>query len=426
VRLLADSLMQLRPGQLVGLCALGLLCLGFVMVNSADLMVKSVPDSTSTVAPVTLSTLLTSRLAVYFGLAVLGMMLGALVPVRMIARWVRERWSGRGVTAMLAVVLGILLTFCALAYVPGIQHIQNGAKRWIKLGSESLTMQPSEVAKWLIIPILAWYCTVRAVSLRKFFDGMHGGLLPALLAVGALAGFVVIEDLGTGVLIAAVATVIMLCAGAKWWHFALPAGLAAGAITLAIVTSDYRTNRVKSFFDPYSNAQTIGFQTVQGLVAIQNGQGVGMGLGDGVQKRGYLPEDRTDYIFAIICEELGIAGAGVVAALFIGVIWAGRSAAARERDPFLRLWIIGIVATIGIQATINLLVVTGMAPAKGIALPMVSFGGTGWILTAFCVGIVMAIDRTREEEDATVVPARGLDRGVALDGGGGAGGLAAT
>lgn len=391
-------LMQLRPGQVVGLCSLGLLFLGFIMVNSSDLMVKSVADATTTVQPVTLLTLISSRLAIYFALAVLAMAFGAFMPTRMVAAWVRERWSGTGVTFMLAVVIMILLAFCAMAYVPGIQHIQNGAKRWIKVGSESLTMQPSEVAKWIMVPILAWYCTVRSRSLRKFVDGWHGGLLPALLAVGAVAGFIVIEDLGTGVLVGAVATVILLCAGAKWWHFALPAGLAITAITIAIVTSDYRTNRVKSFFDPYSNAKTIGFQTVQGLVAIQNGEGVGMGLGDGVQKRGYLPEDRTDYIFAIVCEELGITGAAVVGCMFIGIIWAGRAAAAKEADPFLRLWITGIVATIGIQATINLLVVTGMAPAKGIALPMVSFGGTGWILTSFCVGIVMSIDRTRLDE----------------------------
>jgi cell division protein FtsW len=406
--------MQLRSGQIVGVCALGLLCLGFIMVNSADLMVRSVPEAGATVAPVKMLDLLGSRLGVYLGLAVLAMVVGAMMPVRLIAGWVRDRWSGAGAVPMLAVVIGILLTFCALAYVPGIQHIQNGAKRWIKLGSESLTMQPSEVAKWVMIPILAWYTTVRSGSMRRFVSGIEGGLLPALLAVGAVAGFVVVEDLGTGVLIGAVATLMLLCAGAKWWHFALPTGLAAGAITLAIVTSDYRTNRVKSFFDPYSNAQTIGFQTVQGLVAIHNGQGVGMGLGDGVQKRGYLPEDRTDYIFAIICEELGIAGAAVVACLFIGIIWAGRSAAQREPDPFLRLWIIGIVATIGIQATINLLVVTGMAPAKGIALPMVSFGGTGWILTAFSVGIVMAIDRTRDRATAHASAEVGASGGLGM------------
>jgi cell division protein FtsW len=122
---------------------------------------------------------------------------------------------------------------------------------------------------------------------------------------------------------------------------------------------------------------------------------VGTGLGEGIQKRGYLPEDRTDYIFAVICEELGIAGAGLVLALFMGLLWAGYSVARNERDPLLRLWTIGIVATLGLPAMINLLVVTGLAPAKGIALPLISYGGTGWILTAFSLGILMAIDRTQ-------------------------------
>jgi cell division protein FtsW len=166
-------------------------------------------------------------------------------------------------------------------------------------------------------------------------------------------------------------------------------------VVAAIMTNDYRQNRVKAFLNPYQDPEGIGFHTIQSLVAIYNGKGVGTGLGEGIQKRGYLPEDRTDYIFAVICEETGIAGAGLVLALFLGLLWAGMSIARSERDPFLRLWSLGIIATIGMQAVMNLLVVTGLAPAKGIALPFVSYGGTGWILTAFSIGVLVAIDRTR-------------------------------
>jgi cell division protein FtsW len=241
---------------------------------------------------------------------------------------------------------------------------------------------------------MAWYCTVRAWKLPQFLVG----LVPAMIAVGAVAGFIVLQDLGTGVLVAAAACVVLLCGGATWWQFAIPSVMGAGAVVLAVVTSEYRRNRVKAFLDPYQNPETIGFHTIQGLIAIYNGHGTGTGLGEGIQKRGYLPEDRTDYIFAVICEELGIVGAGLVISIFLGMLWTGLAIARSERDPFLRLWSIGIIATIGMQACMNMLVVTGLAPAKGIALPLISYGGTGWILTAFSIGILMSIDRTQEVE----------------------------
>jgi len=397
--------MELRAGQLGGLCALALLCVGLVMVNSADMMVQPVESGAQQVIAPTLWTIFTGRAAIYMLLAVIAMIMGALMPVRLIARWVRERWSREGgsVLVALGIVTFLLLAFCALVYVPGIADVRNGAHRWIGLGAGKsgggaggvgeLSMQPSEVAKWMLIPIVAWYCTVRSGVGSGRIGG--SGLIAVLIAVGAVAGFVVVEDLGTGVLLGAAAGVILLCAGAKWWHFAVPGVLAAALVVAAITTSEYRMNRLKAFVDPYSHPETIGFHTIQGLVAIHNGRGVGLGLGEGIQKRGYLPEDRTDYIFAVICEELGVAGAAAVMAMFIGLVWAGYGVARREQDPFLRLWGIGITATVGLQASLNLLVVTGLVPAKGIALPMVSYGGTGWIMTAFSIGVLMAIDRTQ-------------------------------
>lgn len=384
--------MFLRPGQVVGLCALALLCMGVLMVNSADMMVVRVEDATDVVAPMTIMSVIKSRAAIYMGLALIALIIGAWCsPLRAISRYARSPAAQSVCVPGLLAGAAFLVCFCALAYVPGIQEIRNGAKRWIQLGSRELSMQPSEAAKWALIPLLAWYATIRASSLPKFITG----LTPALIAIGGVAGFIVLQDLGTGVLIGAAGAFLLLCAGARWWQFAVPGAIAASGIILAILTSDYRKNRVRAFLNPYDNPETIGFHTIQGLIAIYNGQGVGTGLGEGIQKRGYLPEDRTDYIFAVICEELGIAGAGLVLALFMGLLWAGYQIARNERDPLLRLWSIGIVSTIGLQATINLLVVTGLAPAKGIALPLISYGGTGWILTAFSIGILMGIDRTQ-------------------------------
>ena len=385
--------MDIRPGQVVGLSAFALLCTGVLMVNSADMMVSRVQDASDVVAPMTLGSILASRAAMYMGLALLALFAGALfVPVRSISTMARScTFRGMGVLPLLFLASAAIVAFCALAYAPGIGDPRNGSHRWIMLGSRELSMQPSEVAKWALIPLLAWYCTVRAARLGAFFTG----LVPAMIAVGGVAGFVLIEDLGTGVLIGAAACVVLVAAGARWWHFALPGAVAAGGVVAAIMSNDYRQNRVKAFLDPYQDPEGIGFHTIQSLVAIYNGRGVGTGLGEGIQKRGYLPEDRTDYIFSVICEETGIPGAAVVLALFLGLLWAGMSIARSERDPFLRLWSLGIVATIGMQAVMNLLVVTGLAPAKGIALPFVSYGGTGWILTAFSIGVLVAIDRTR-------------------------------
>ncbi|MEI7657774.1 MAG: FtsW/RodA/SpoVE family cell cycle protein [Phycisphaerae bacterium] len=385
--------MDIRPGQVVGLCAFALLCTGVLMVNSADMMVTRVQEGSDVVPPMTLGTILASRAAMYMGMALLALVAGSLLlPVRAISAVARSgTFRGMGVLPLLLLASVAIIAFCALAYVPGIGDPRNGSHRWILLGSRELSMQPSEVAKWVFIPLLAWYCTVRASRLPSFLTG----LVPAMIAVGGVAGFVLLEDLGTGVLIGVAACVVLVAAGARWWQFAIPGVLAAGGVVAAILSSEYRQNRVKAFLDPYREPEGIGFHTIQSLLAIYNGRGTGTGLGEGIQKRGYLPEDRTDYIFAVICEETGIVGAAVVLTLFLGLLWSGMSIARSERDPFLRLWSLGIIATIGMQAVMNLLVVTGLAPAKGIALPFISYGGTGWILTGFSIGVLIAIDRTR-------------------------------
>jgi cell division protein FtsW len=204
---------------------------------------------------------------------------------------------------------------------------------------------------------------------------------------------VVVEDLGTGALIGAVSALLLLAGGAKWWHFAALSPIPIAGVVAAIMTSDYRMNRIMAFADPYKDAEGIGYHTVQSLIAVSSGGGPGLGLGNSVQKLGYLPEGRTDFLFAILCEELGIGGAALVIFMLLGIVWAGVRIARDERSPMLRLIALGIVSTIALQAIINLAVVTAMAPTKGIALPLISSGGTGWLMTSFCLGIVIAIGR---------------------------------
>ncbi|RMH14364.1 MAG: stage V sporulation protein E, partial [Planctomycetota bacterium] len=219
------------------------------------------------------------------------------------------------------------------------------------------------------------------------------GLFPAVVAVGAVSSFVVLEDLGTGVLMAAAAGVVLVAAGARLWQFALfiPFGLLG--VVAAILQNPYRMDRIVAFLNPYADPQHTGFHMIQSMATVAGGGFTGRGLGHGLQKFGYLPEDQTDFLFAIICEELGVAGALFVLALYALLAWTMLAIVRRERSTLLRLGALGIIATFTLQASINLMVVTGLGPTKGIALPLLSAGGTGWILTAASLGLLVAIDR---------------------------------
>ncbi len=395
---------MLRPGHFIALIALALLTLGVLMVNSADM--KAAPAGTTPAAISPMSILL-SRSTAYMVIALLAMSFAASLPVRRLAeRFCTTSASSKPPLVRLAIATGAILLVCALVYMPGLSYEINGARRWLRLPipglGDALSVQPSEIAKWAMVAVMAWYAALHINSMRFFWKG----LVPALAAVGAVCAFLVLEDLGTSVLIAAVAGLILLAGGANIWHFLafVPVGLAG--VAGAIITSPYRMKRLVAFANPYADSEGIGYHTIQSLIAIANGEGWGRGLGHGLQKFGYLPEDRTDFIFCVIAEELGLAGAAGVCLLFTGLVWCGYFIMRAERHPALRLFTLGVVATIALQAVINLAVVTGLAPTKGIALPLLSSGGTGWILTSFCLGLIIAIERTQERPaTATLVPA---------------------
>lgn len=386
---------MLRPGQVVALCVFALLTIGVVMVSSAGMKVGPVDGPDQHLPVMTAQQIIFSRSTCYMLLAIAAMGCGALLPVRRLAGLVHT--SPEQALKGVAAGCGALVVICGLVYVPHLSRHMNGSHRWIELPvpglGDALSVQPSEIAKWAMIGLMAWYITARSRMLEEFWRG----LVPALIALGAVAGFIVLEDLGTGVLIAMVACLMLLAGGARVRYFAMAVPIGVAGIAGAILMSPYRVKRVLAFMDPYADPQGIGYHTIQSLVAVAGGGGFGRGLGHGLQKFGYLPEDRTDFLFAIICEELGIAGAALVMALFGALTWAGFTIMRREREPVLRLVTLGIVATVGLQAIINLAVVTGLAPTKGIALPLLSSGGTGWIMTAFSLGVLVAIDRSQEE-----------------------------
>lgn len=357
------------------LCVLTLLCIGVLAVNSATMSVSNGPG-------VTLESIIFSRSAAYMALAVFVMLIASRLPMTRVAEILIARpWVG-------LLVPGILFMLF-LPYVPGVAHVVNGSARWIRVPGTSFTFQPSEIAKWGVPLVLAWHGARRAAVMHQFKQG----LLPGLVIIALVAGLVTKEDLGTGILIAAAAALVLIASGARVTHFLWMIPMALVGVAGAIITSPYRVQRIVTFLDPYADPDGDGYHIIQSLVAIANGNGYGRGLGFGLQKFGYLPEDETDFIFAIICEELGIVGALTIILLYIGVLLAGWSIAKRQQSLLLKLFAVGVLSTFGMQAVMNLVVVTGLAPTKGIALPLLSSGGTGWILTCASLGILMAMDR---------------------------------
>jgi cell division protein FtsW len=253
------------------------------------------------------------------------------------------------------------------------------------------------LAKWLMPIGLAWYIARTGERMQRFVPGF---LLPMAI-VGVVALGIAGEDLGTAVLVTGVAVIMLLAGGANLWNAVafLPVG-AAGFIALVFI-SPYRLKRIFSVLDPYSDPQGSCYHIIQSMGAISGGGVAGRGLGNSVQKFGYLPEGTTDFIYSIICEEMGLLGAVAVLLLYVGLVWCivqvvSSRVATDSRptlDPMSRLLALGIGATVGLQAVINVVVVTGMAPTKGIALPLISRGGTGWMMTALCLGMVIAMDR---------------------------------
>jgi cell division protein FtsW len=395
---------MLRPGQAIVLCVLALLTIGVVMVNSADMTLAA--DQA-----VTMKSIILSRSSAYMVLALIALLSCSLLPVRALAEMAVGtpatdaapnrlplvlRMAGPfAMWVVVALMLGILAT----VYLPVVGNEINGSHRWLEVplpGLGKLSLQPSEIVKWGMVVLMAWYGTKYAARMNRFWTG----LLPVLGGAGVVAGFIVLEDLGTGVLIGAVVCIVLLAAGARWWHLGMLTPPALAMLVAAVASSEYRMKRLTAFLDPYADPEKTGFHMIQSMSAVANGEVAGRGLGFGLQKFGYLPEDRTDFLFAVICEELGVAGAALVIALYIGLLVAGYLIVRREKNPMLKLVALGVLATVGIQAIINLAVVTGLGPTKGIALPLLSSGGTGWILTAASLGLVVAIDRHQAADEA--------------------------
>jgi cell division protein FtsW len=405
------------------LCALTLLVIGVVMVNSAGLSVPPDPALVQSGAlteaqferlqaayrPISFDQVFFGRTTILAALSLLAMLIASRIDVEWLYRL-------RGAFSPVPWIIGLSVLTLILVHVPGIGREVNNSSRWI--GPPSYGFQPSELAKWGMLVVAAWFCVRHADRLRSF----KKGFVPALGVVMLVCALIGKEDLGTAVLVFASCTLVLLIGGLRWTHVAMLIPLGAVLAVVAIITSPYRVNRLLAWRDPWQDPEGIGYHIIQSMSAIAGGGLTGRGLGNSLQKFGYLPEDTTDFIFAIICEEQGIVGALLVVSLYAGLLLFGlaivtrgsnRPEADRIVPPFSRLVGIGVLLTIGLQALINLLVVTGLAPTKGIALPLLSSGGSGWVMIGFSLGLVLSIERSamRRERELGITDEEQAPRG---------------
>ncbi len=380
-----SSIYRMRTGDVLTICVIALLCLGVVMVQSASSTVAGGLGGSWSVVGMKQVKFATAAFAAYLA----------------IGHFNYARLANRTTSLLRAPVIWCVIiaaASCLLVLAPGIGSSVNGARRWIKLGP--IQLQPSELAKWATVLFLAYWLAVRPVDMNRFVRGF----IPTVIPVGILCLLVVIQDFGTAALIAICALTMLLAGRVKLTHLAivlLPAGAAA---LWFIVHKEYRMRRIVAFLHPYDSPQAEGYHMIQSLLSFSSGGIFGRGLGRGIQKLGYLPEDTTDFIFAVICEELGLFGALLTIALYMGVLYVGWQVIKQKRDDFGRLLVFGIASMIGLQAVINVAVATVSVPPKGLSLPLISAGGTGLIIACAALGLLYSVTRHVHEPDDENAP----------------------
>ena len=267
----------------------------------------------------------------------------------------------------------------------------HGTHRWFHLGP--ISFQPSELAKPALIFFLAWFLENKTGAM----DDWRNTLLPAVAPTVVFLGLIVFQpDLGTALACAGITACILFVAGIRLRYFGYAFAAAIVPLYFLIFHVAYRKDRILAFLNPYSDPQGRGFHMIQSLIAVSTGGVTGLGLMEGKQKLFYLPEPHTDFIFAVTAEELGLLGALTVIVLFAIFLWRGTRVALRTQDNFGRFLAVGITSMIVLQAFINISVVLGLMPTKGIPLPFVSYGGSSLFVTLACVGVLLNITKQAE------------------------------
>lgn len=379
---------MVRSAHILIACAAALLGLGVIMVHSAGSTVGGPQGAVvdTTFGPAGPWSMFATKTSLYAGIAIVVMLIASRLNVQ-------QLFSARGLSSPLLIALFGALALQGLTMIPGFGHEVNGAYRWLKVGP--ITFQPSELVKWVMVLGIAWWCARRSGVMHRF----GAGVVPAILLIALACGMVVREDLGTAVLIGLVAVVLLIAGGMRLWVLWPVAIVSLSGIVTAIMAAPYRIERLMVFREPWSKPKGAGYHPIQSQLAFAEGGVGGSGLGHSIQKY-YIPEDTTDFIFPVLTEELGLAGAALVIGLFLAILWVGLGIIRDSKDTFSRLVGLGILTTLGVQAAINIAVVTVVVPTKGIALPLVSNGGTGWIMTAGALGLLAAIDNATSMQQA--------------------------
>jgi cell division protein FtsW len=294
-------------------------------------------------------------------------------------------WLKSLTTYMLVLSIALLIT----VLIPSLGTEINRARRWLRIpvGPIVISFQPSELAKWATVFFLAAICDKFGDEIKIYWKRF----VPVCVIIGVVVGLIIVEDFGTAAFISILALLMLIIAGVKWWHILTPLPFGAVGFLTVLIYSPSRMKRLVAFVNPDKWADSVAYQAKQSLIALGSGGLWGKGLGKGICKYGHLPEDTTDFIFAIIGEELGFVGTAAIVIMFIIFVLLGVLVVVRCRDRFGQLLAAGIVLTIALQAVINIGVVTVVLPTKGIPLPFVSAGGTSLLLSSVAVGVLLNI-----------------------------------
>ncbi|NLY53844.1 MAG: putative lipid II flippase FtsW [Firmicutes bacterium] len=354
-----------------------LLAIGIVMVYSAS-EYESRKVTRTAENPEGYNYFVVRRQLIWIALGLVAMYVGSKINYWYLARLAKFGY-------IMTVILLIMVK------IPGLGVSRYGATRWLGFGN--IVFQPSEIAKLTLTLFLARWLAMRGDQVKSFSKG----LVPPILFTGLICGLIMLQpDLGTTISVLAIAAVLIFVAGAQWKHiFVLGSGAILGIIGL-IFSADYRSDRL-SFLNPWADPLASGHQLIQSYYALGSGGLFGRGLAQSIQKRFYLPFPHTDFILAIIGEELGFLGTSIICVLFAVFVWRGFKIAMSAPDSFASLLASGMTAMVGTQAVINIAVVTGSIPTTGIPLPLISAGGSSLIFTLGAIGVLLNISKYAHE-----------------------------
>jgi cell division protein FtsW len=283
----------------------------------------------------------------------------------------------------------VVFALVAVLFMPAV----NGAHRWFAVGG--LGVQPSEMAKVVAIFFIA---AILERRMHRINDVTYA-LVPVAIAVLALVGLILLEpDFGTSLALVLIAAMMVFAAGLNYSYIVGAALVAAPAVAMLVMSAGYRRRRWFTFLNPWQDPLGDGFQIIQSLIAVGTGGVWGKGLMNGVQKLFYLPEPHTDFIYAVIAEELGLVGSTLVLVCFLVIVWRGLRIALRAPDAFGSFLAIGLTTMVALQALVNISIVLGLLPTKGIPLPFVSFGGSSLLMNLVGMGILLNVSQHASSE----------------------------